>query len=277
MFDNVIIGVDDPEGGRDALALARQLASPDGDLTLAYVQVVMPRPDEDSGAASLAADRRPALQRLVSLRDTSHLDARVLAIQARSVAAGLHELASRRDADLLVIGASRRDPYERMLVRDDTRAVLENPPCPVAVAPLGYARRASGLDRIGAGYDGSPESERALGVARELARELGGRVSAFRAVPEPVRVRDAWDPQPEIDEGVAQARRRLAELGDLEPYAASADDAAEALARYGTSVDLLVVGSHEYRPIDHLLSGSTAQRLADDAPCPLIVLCCAAR
>jgi nucleotide-binding universal stress UspA family protein len=272
MFENVIIGVDDVEGGRDALALARQLASPDGHLTLAYVQVVMPRPDDDSGAVSLAADRRPALERLESLRDASHIGARVLAVQAGSVAAGLHELASRRDADLLVIGASRRDRYERLLVRDDTRAVLENPPCPVAVAPLGYARRPSGLNRIGAGYDGSPESAQALALARELAREHDGRVSAFRAVPEPLRVRDAWDPQPEMDEGVAQARQRLAELGDLEPYAASADDAAAALARYGASVDLLVVGSHQYRPSDHLLSGSTAQRLADDAPCPLLVL-----
>jgi nucleotide-binding universal stress UspA family protein len=33
-----------------------------------------------------------------------------------------------------------------------------------------------------------------------------------------------------------------------------------------------VLGSHRYRPVDHLLSGSTAQRLADDAPCPLLVL-----
>ena len=97
-------------------------------------------------------------------------------------------------------------------------------------------------------------------IGARAPHEHGGRVSAFRAVPEPLRVRDAWDPQPEIDEGVAQARQGLAELGDLDPYAASADDAAEALARYGASVDLLVVGSHEYRPIDHLLSGSTAQR-----------------
>ncbi len=60
--------------------------------------------------------------------------------------------------------------------------------------------------------------------------------------------------------------------GDVEPHVVSSDDAAEALARYGASVDLLVLGSHRYRPIDHLLSGSTAQRLADDAPCPLLVL-----
>jgi nucleotide-binding universal stress UspA family protein len=97
-------------------------------------------------------------------------------------------------------------------------------------------------------------------------------VSAFEAVPEPLYVRDPWDPQPEIDERVAEARRRIGELDHVEPYAASADDQAEALARYGASVDLLVMWSHAYRPIDHLLTGSTDQRLADDAPCPLLVL-----
>jgi nucleotide-binding universal stress UspA family protein len=272
MFDNVIVGVDDAEAGRDALALARQLASPDAQLTLAYVQVVMPRPDPDSGAVSLAADRRPALERLVALRAESRVDARVLAVEARSVAAGLHELAATRAADLLVVGASRRDEYERALVRDDTRAVLEEAPCPVAVSPLGYAHRPAALDRIGAAYDGSPASERALALARELARDRGARVSAFEAVPEPLDLRDPWNPQPEIDARVAEARARITELGDVEAYAESADDEAEAVARYGASVDLLVLGSHAYRPIDRLRPGSLAQRVADRAPCPLLVL-----
>jgi nucleotide-binding universal stress UspA family protein len=272
MYDTVIVGVDDAQAGRDALALAGLLASPQGQLTLAYVQVVMPKPDSDSGAVSLAADRRPALERLAALRDESRADALVLAVESRSVAEGLHELAARRAADLLVVGASRRDDYERTLVRDDTRAVLENPPCPVAVAPLGYALRVPTLDNIGVAYDGSPESDRALAVARELARERGARLSAFEAVPEPVYLRDPWNPQPEIDERVAHARGRIAALGDVEPHAASGDDPAEVLAGYGESVDLLIMGSHAYRRIDHLTPGSTAQRLADRVPCPLVAL-----
>lgn len=37
MFNNVIVGVDGREGGRDALAFARHLRGEDGELTLAYV------------------------------------------------------------------------------------------------------------------------------------------------------------------------------------------------------------------------------------------------
>jgi nucleotide-binding universal stress UspA family protein len=272
MFDNVIVGVDGPQAGRDALRLAQQLASPRGQLTLAAVEVVAPRPGPAAGLVSEADHARRALRLLAQLRDESQVDAQVVCVEARSVAAGLHELAVRRDADLLLIGASRQDELLRPYGGDETRAVLQDAPCAVAVTPIDYASRPSALDKIGAAYDGSPESEQALAVARELARERGARLSAFQAVPEPTYVHSLVYPQPEIEAGLAEARKRIAELGDVEAHAASSDDAPEALARYGASVDLLVLGSHRYRPVDHLLSGSTAQRLADDAPCPLLVL-----
>lgn len=47
MFDNVMIGDDGREGGRDGLELAKQLASPDAHLTLAYVQVLTLKPPPD--------------------------------------------------------------------------------------------------------------------------------------------------------------------------------------------------------------------------------------
>jgi nucleotide-binding universal stress UspA family protein len=233
------------------------LVSSHGRLTLAYVKVIMLKPEPDSGAVSLAAERRHAMKRLASLRDESHVDARVLSIEAHSAAKGLHEFAEGLDAELLVIGACRRDDYERTFVGDDTRAILENAPCPVAIAPLAYASRASALRKIGAAYDGSPESEGALALARKLAREHSAELSAFEAVREPLYVPDVWNPQREIDKGVAKARERIARLGGVEAHAASGD-AAEELGRYGASVELLVVGSHKYRPIDHLLSGTTA-------------------
>jgi nucleotide-binding universal stress UspA family protein len=59
---------------------------------------------------------------------------------------------------------------------------------------------------------------------------------------------------------------------DVEP-AATSGDAAPELARYAASVDLLMLGSHKYRPLEAWMSvQSTAQQLADSAPCPLLVL-----
>ena len=53
---------------------------------------------------------------------------------------------------------------------------------------------------------------------------------------------------------------------------AASGDAADELARYSDSVDVLVMGAHKYRPIDHLSDGSTAQRLVNRASSPLLVL-----
>ena len=61
-------------------------------------------------------------------------------------------------------------------------------------------------------------------------------------------------------------------MGEIEPHAEFADDAVQGLRRYGESVDLLVLGAHTYRPADRLVERSKSQRLADDPPCPLLVL-----
>ena len=239
MFDNVVVGIDHYEAGRDALELAKQLVPPDGDMLLVFVEVVMRAPGPDTDPQWQLDERRRALERLASVRDDANADAQLLTVQAGSVARGLHE-AVRRHGDLLVIGASRRDEFERTFVGDDTRQVLQDAPSAVAVAPTGYATRLPSLDTIGVGYDGSPASEQALTVASTLARERGAELSAFEAVAEPMDV--------------------------------ASGDAAQALAPYAASIDLLVAGSHEYRLRDRFSGGSTSQRLADSAACPLLVL-----
>lgn len=271
MFDNVVVGVDDPEAGRDALELAKQLVSGDGQLLLVYVEVVMLAPDPTVDPDWQVTERRRALERLLPLAREAGVTAEVLAVQAGSVAAGLSGAVSRH-GDLLVIGASRRDELERVFVGDDdTRKVLEDPPSPVAVAPAKYAMDRPELKKIGVAYDGSLGSERALAVARRLARERRAELSAFEAIREPVHAYDPYLGQAEVDDDVAEARDRVAALGDLEAHAASGEPADE-LARYAASVDLLVVGPHEHRPLDRLRLGSTAQRLAEGPACPLLVV-----
>jgi nucleotide-binding universal stress UspA family protein len=270
MFDNLVVGVDDYEAGRDAVELAKQLVSPDGDMLLVFVEVVMRAPGPDTDPKWQLDDRRRALERLASVRDDAHADAQLLTVQAGSVARGLHE-AVRRHGDLLVIGASRRDGFERTFMGDDTRQVLQDAPSAVAVAPNGYATSPPSLDTIGVGYDGSPGSERALSVASALARERGAELSALEAVAEPMSASNPASGHSALEARLEKAQKQLADLRGVKPHVASGD-AARALARYAASVDLLVVGSHEYRLSDRFSGGSTSQRLADSAVCPLLVL-----
>ncbi len=273
MFENVVAGVLtgmlDDQVGRDVIALAQELVAPGGRLTLVHVHLVTPKPAPDSGAGADAAHCRQALERLTALADELPVHAEVRCVETRSARRGLHEFASVHQADLLVVGASRGDENDRTLVGDDTRKVLEDAPCAVAVAPAGYSTRAAGIKKIGIAFDGSAESERALELGRRLAAERLAELSAIEVVQTPLH--DPANVRGEIEEDVEAARQRLAAVADVDPHAAYGDSVEE-LARYGDAVDLLVIGSHKYRPIDRLAESTTSQRLADEASSPLLVL-----
>jgi nucleotide-binding universal stress UspA family protein len=272
MFERVVVGVRGAAGGRDAIALASRLVATDGTLTFLHVHHVGSKPAPDSGAAGDAAKRRLALARLEALAAELHVEADVSAIESQSARRGLHAFARREHADLLVIRMSHLDDLARDMSGDDTRAVLEDAPCAVAVAPIGYSEQAAVIARIGVAYDGSAQSERALALARKLAAERDAELSAFEAVDAPLHVRETWDVRaPEIDERIDEARERVATLGGLETDAGFGDTVDE-LVQFGRTVDLLVIGSHRYRPIDRLLRSTTAQQLAGETSVPLLVL-----
>lgn len=189
------------------------------------------------------------------------------------VGRALHELADIEDADLLVLGSSRRGMLGRVLVGDHTRAALNGAPCAVAVAPAGYCDHFGAVRRIGVGYDGSRESERALEVARRLAAAHHAELSASTAmtVPLPTIGSGPLPLSDVIEPLLHNARERIAELGGVEPLAGYGPPV-EVLANYSGSVDLLVVGSRSYGPIGRLVHGSTSDELARTARCALLVL-----
>jgi len=271
MFEQVVVAVGEDDNGRDAVALGKELVSAHGRLMLVHVHVVTSKPAPDSGAAGDAAKRRSACERLATLAGEFSLGAQVSCVEARSVRRGLPGFASSRRADLLVVGTSPPDESSPVPLRDHTREVLEDPPCAVAVAPLGYAANVVAVSRIGVAYDGSDESEQALVLGRRLAAERHAELLAFEAVRPPLYIHDPWNVEGETEEQVARARRRIRVVTGLQTEVGSGDPADE-LTRYSYSVDLLVIGARKYRPIDHLLDGSTSQRLAGRASSPLIVL-----
>ena len=282
MFKNVIVGVDDRQGGRDAIALAKELVAKDGKLALAYVHLGDQRPVRGSSGAFQESERQRPLDLLADARDEAEVQAELLPAGSPSVGRGLHELAESKGADLLVVGSTSHGLIGRVLMGDATRAALNGAPCAVAIAPTGYVERPSALSEIGVGYDGSSESVHALSVARELAAEHGARVSAFEAISLPAYLLGgAGAPAAapigeEIGILVDDALERIAALGEVEPHAAYGAPAEE-LTLYGASVDLLIIGSRSYGPIGRIVHGSVADQLARTARCPLLVLTRAAR
>lgn len=277
MFNKVIIGIDEHRGGRDAVALARQLVSDDGELTLAYVHGGFSLIGRGSNADFDAGERDRA-QTLLSDAAAETGIPITRCIGSTSVGRGLHELAEANGADLLVIGSTRHGLLGRVLIGNDTRHALNGAPCAIAVAPAGYAQHPTPFTEIGVAYNGSLESKHALEFARSLAADCHAKLSAFEAVAFPAYMYSGFGAAIPLvsDAYVDDARARITELGGVEAHAAYGDPAEE-IAVYSASLDLLVVGSRDYGALGRLAHGSTSHRLARLARCPLLVLTRAAR
>ncbi len=273
MFTRVIVGVDEFQGGHDAIALANRLASSDAHLTLTRVDATDPFVYRGTSALYDSRERERALAELRAVAVEAASERSLEAISSTSVGRGLHELAELEGADLLVVGSSRRGLAGRVLLGDDTHAALNGASCAVAVAPAGYAATPSIIAEIGIGYDASPESEQALALGRALAAELGARLSALHVISVPAYVLGAGPTSIEasIDDAVTEARDRIAALGDVEPHAAYGSPAEE-LTLFSASVGLLIIGSRGYGPLGRIVHGSVALRLARSARAPLLAL-----
>jgi nucleotide-binding universal stress UspA family protein len=254
VFSNVIVGVDGGLHGGDALALARRLAAPGGELRLVHLDV------GDWAASGLPDGETVGGVKVVTER-------------APSVGEGLHRLAEERGADLVVVGSSRRGMFGRVLLGDDTRASLNGAPCAVAIAPSGFSAREAPFSVVGVAYNESRESEEALVTARDLAKTNHLEVRALQVVPMPSYAY-AVPPSmsaPFMDDGLDEAAARMAGLEGVETLARRGLPGEE-LAAFGAEVDLLVVGSRGYGPLQRLIHGSTSDYLMRHARCALLIL-----
>ena len=273
MFTNVLVGLDHHHGANDAIALAKQLASQGARVTLAHVYDGDPYAYRGVSAQYEASVREQDLEFLARTQAENGLKASTRWHESSSVGHGLHELCDEIEADLLVVGASARRHLGRALHGDDARGALDGARCAVAVAPCGYSDRPHRIGEIGIAYDGSPESDRAVGVAKGVAAACGSRLSALYVVWLPLYVYGGpvADRQDQVDEMMRYAKERIEALGGVEAHVA-AGVPVEELTLYSETVDLLVVGSRGSGPLGRMIHGSTAQNLARTVHCPLLVV-----
>jgi nucleotide-binding universal stress UspA family protein len=288
MPQRTIIGYVDAPGGRDALALGLALADldPDGELIVTRIYGYNPPEEVAPPAGWRKALRDRADDELRPLRELFGTRPRTTAVPScgLSPADGLHRLAEKQAATLLVVGVSHRHGLGSIRPGSATEQTLHGSPCAVAVAPSGYAQRepeSQAFRSVVAAYDSSPESEAALDVAARLAAAARARLRIVNVVEQavlwyggymgPGAARDARD---YLREAVDRARRRAEETAGLEAVETQMldGDPAKALRRAVASSDVLVVGSRDHGPLRRVLLGSVTAKLAHEPPCPLIVL-----
>ena len=222
----------------------------------------------------VAEEREASHDLLEQERAATDVTADLLSIESMTPGRGLHEQAEEQNADLLVVGSCNHGILGRAMLGDDTRAALNGAPCAVAIAPRGYAEDPHPIDKVGVGYNASPESKAALALARELAAMTGATTHAVEVVSIPSTayagiVVSSFEEY--IDEILQEANSRLEELPDVEGHAVYGL-VGEELAVFGDQMDILVVGSRGYGPLKRLVVGSTSEYLQRHARCALLVL-----
>lgn len=274
----LLVGVDQREGGKDALELARVLgASSDSSALVVTVLYTGPLPmeyallpDEEAREAEpLFAEAR---EKLVEMEVETH------AYGGGSPAGILTTLAEREHFDAIVVGSPHRGVFGRVLIGSVAKSLLNGAPTDVAVAPKGFAQEEhDSLRHIAVGYDGAPESKVALERAESLARIFNSRIEVLTVVkppaPVPVMVpayQPEFPPQADkvINEGVNSVDPALAAEGTR----LDGDPAVELAKKCEQGVDLLVLGSRGYGPVSRVLLGSVSRQLLPKTPCPVLVV-----
>jgi nucleotide-binding universal stress UspA family protein len=275
----------DPGPARFALAAARFSGAPVLIVSVCALPVggeypVPPEPD-------LRPEAEAALRDLLIDLDVSGVAVETRAVRGTSAPSGLHEVAEKERAALLVIGSTDRGTVGRVLPGSTAERLMHGASCPVAVVPHGWSEGA-GLHTIGVAYVDTEEGRNALRGAHALARRAGAalRVLTVARVPATAHA-DTAAPRPgrpgkgfNAVEGEHRARteatvrKEVSRIGDDVPVEVDAflEDPAEVLVRVSEHLDLLVCGSRGYGPLRAVLLGGVTRRVSAAAQCPVLVL-----
>jgi len=271
MSPPILVGVDPVHHDPDAPVLAALLARATG---APLVAVAAYRDDSARG---------DAMARLNAVEPAFHgLALETRAVAGASAARVLHDCAEARGAGLLVLGSTHRGVIGRIALGSTADRLLHGGTLPVAVAPLGFADRMRGIDRVGVAFVESEEGYEALRAAAALATACGAELSAATAV-EPVAwsassLVQPYDVEAQLTHLREQARTTLRRaLDGLHPAVRSnievlVNSPVVALEQFSNDVDLLVCGSRGYGPLGSVLLGGVSRRLIHRAACPVVVV-----
>ncbi len=280
MFERIVVGFDESEGSRDALALGKALAER-LEAKLVVVGVVPPPtggsliPALPAGAfTNIAEQAREGVEAAAAEYGGS-----AEIVEASSAARGLEELTEKMEGDLLVVGCARTSEGT-VRAGHKARVLMQGSRCAVALAPVGYRNSEAKLSVVGAAVDGSPEAAHALEAAVEIAGHESVRVISIAS-----DFAEAWGfwgatyALSELAEASKDSTRKL-----LDDAVAQVPDSVtsstvmleglppERLREQSGDLDLLCLGSRGYGPLLRVLLGSVSSELLHEAYCPVVVV-----
>jgi len=272
---SIVVGLDGRQHDADALALAETLREAfAGQVVL--VHVLPEAPLLGPGMAEFQmAQRRDGQQLLTEAVARVEDPVETELLSPLPAALALERIAFKRHASLVVLGSSHRSAIGQIVPGAVALRLLRGAPCPVAVAPAGYANRARGrITGVGVAYDATTGSEKALQAAASAAGRLRVPLYVYHAIP--------YDELDELSRAqminygkviLDRAREQLPPWVNPRLRELSGDPANAILEAVGEDdVGLLFAGSRGRGPLREGLFGGVSHALLQSAPCAVVLI-----
>lgn len=276
MTGTVVIAHNATSEADDGVALAALVARLDHDRVVVarVLEDAFEHPGASRAEQQEVAQRVEEIRAYVARRLPGGERVDIVPVLDPSVGRGLHDIAEREAARMLVLGSSHHGQLGRVLLGGTAELVVNGAPCAVAVAPPGFRDRGA-LEPpvIGVAYDGSAPADAALA--------LGARLAAGASVPlRLLGVQAPWWGRP-IGHGLpdpsttlAAGRKRAIALG-LPAEQVSGDllsgDPGACLAGQTPELGLLLLGTRGRGGLRRALLGSVSTHVVRHARCPVAV------
>jgi nucleotide-binding universal stress UspA family protein len=289
----IVVGYAPDGRGRAVLHLAAVLARSSGDDLLLCAVVPQPWPPSPARVdaeyqAHLDATAGDALEQ-ARARLPADLSTALLVHHARSVPAGIIEVAEQHDAPVIVVGSSAEGGAGYVSLGSASSRLLHSSPIPVALAPRGFrARSEERLRRVTAAFGGAPGGDDLVVAATAVAGRLGAtlRLASFAVrARAPITAGVGRGPEETVVEQWVQeiraagkeALERVSHLADaparLDAVVGRGETWDEALEDIEwDDGDVLVVGSSSIGPIARVFLGSRATKIVRHSPVPVVVV-----
>lgn len=285
IFRNILVAVDGSEPTQWALKAALKMAERGARVSLLHVIV----PPTNWGMPEMAPPEEPcdvsAANDFVLDRWAAEIPGELMGeriCREGPINRQIVQVARESHADLLVIGTHGRHGFGRLLLGSTAVYVLRHLPCPVLVVGhgLGEPTTMPGRILVGVDDDGGP-SMAAAAMAGRIAERRHAQIALVHAVPQctefmpeyGIPVEDRLEPHVRETGEVFLASFPIPAPGTsgVERAVREGDAARELLAAAAEwKADLIVIGTPGRHGLGRLILGSTAEKVACKAPCPVL-------
>jgi nucleotide-binding universal stress UspA family protein len=270
IFNHLLLATERTEFDAGAERLAFALAARCGKPLLATIPVVS-NPEYEAVAPALAQRRDEEIGQQVdalhAVADRAGVSLETTVRHGQEPFAEIVDEARARGADLIVIRRrGKRGFFAKLLVGEMVSKVIGHAPCSVLIVPRAAQMWSKTLLIA---TDGSPNGERACRVAGAIARQCGMAVAVVSAAAESASEERRRLAQEHADQS-AETLRAGGLAVSAQARAGKPHDVILAAAREA-GADLIVVGRSGRSGVERVLLGSTAERVAGFAECPVLI------